>query len=357
MIPEPLHSILDSARWAPSGDNTQPWQFEVVDDLNFIIHAHDTRDWCVYDRDGHASELSIGTLLETLTLAAQPFGLQPRFELQDHTDAQRFAIRVSLMPYAGPRERALINAIPTRSVQRLPMPQTALRDEHLAALHASMPQGYSLQIKSSLSERWQVARMLFASGLIRYRCPEAYPVHRDIIEWDATFSEDRIPEHALGADPMTRMLMRWAMKSWKRVDWMNRYVGGAITPALQFDLATGLRCAAHVLIVAPSTPAGTLDWIAAGRAVQRLWLTCEAEGLRLQPEMTPLIFARFMREQQMFTQVEKLRDEARNIQQQLDTIWGADIAPRGVFMCRIGYAQAATSRSIRRPLRHLLHGR
>ena len=45
----PIERILDLARWAPSGDNTQPWRFEPVDETRFLIHAHDTRDWCVYD--------------------------------------------------------------------------------------------------------------------------------------------------------------------------------------------------------------------------------------------------------------------------------------------------------------------
>ena len=33
MSREVLVKILDLARWAPSGDNTQPWRFEIVDEL------------------------------------------------------------------------------------------------------------------------------------------------------------------------------------------------------------------------------------------------------------------------------------------------------------------------------------
>ena len=29
---ETLTRILELGRWAPSGDNTQPWRFEIVDD-------------------------------------------------------------------------------------------------------------------------------------------------------------------------------------------------------------------------------------------------------------------------------------------------------------------------------------
>src|SRR6185369_10805599 len=62
--------ILDLARWAPSGDNSQPWRFEVLGDDHVRVHAFDTRRDCVYDLEGHASQLSVGALLETIRIAA-----------------------------------------------------------------------------------------------------------------------------------------------------------------------------------------------------------------------------------------------------------------------------------------------
>ena len=65
MQPTPQHitDILELARWAPSGDNTQPWRFEVIDDHHLVVHAFDTRDHCVYDLDGHPSQIAHGALL------------------------------------------------------------------------------------------------------------------------------------------------------------------------------------------------------------------------------------------------------------------------------------------------------
>ena len=67
---ETLSNILDLARWSPSGDNTQPWRFEILDDKRIAIHGYDTREHVLYDLDGHASYMSHGALLETLRLAA-----------------------------------------------------------------------------------------------------------------------------------------------------------------------------------------------------------------------------------------------------------------------------------------------
>lgn len=82
-----IERILDLARWAPSGDNTQPWRFEIVDDRNFIIHAQDTRDWCVYDLEGRASQIAVGALLETIAVAASGEGLSASFERQQDSAA------------------------------------------------------------------------------------------------------------------------------------------------------------------------------------------------------------------------------------------------------------------------------
>jgi nitroreductase len=73
-----LEQILELARWAPSGDNTQPWRFEVLDERRLVVHGHDTRDHCVYDLDGHPSQMSIGALLETMAIAASTFALEMR---------------------------------------------------------------------------------------------------------------------------------------------------------------------------------------------------------------------------------------------------------------------------------------
>ena len=70
-----IEKILDYARWAPSGDNVQTWQFELINETSFIIHGTDTREHCVYDLDGHSSHLAHGILLETVSIAASQFGL------------------------------------------------------------------------------------------------------------------------------------------------------------------------------------------------------------------------------------------------------------------------------------------
>ena len=78
-MPGAAEQILDLARWAPSGDNTQPWRFEIIDEHHLIVHAFDTRDHCVYDLDGRPSQIALGALLETIAIAASVHGLRAEF--------------------------------------------------------------------------------------------------------------------------------------------------------------------------------------------------------------------------------------------------------------------------------------
>src|SRR5947208_16931089 len=117
----PLAEVLDQARWAPSGDNTQPWRFVIDAPDHVVVLGRDTRSHCVYDLDGHPSQISLGALLETIAIAASAHGLRmtavrrtglpdttPTFDLRfDHDE--RLATD------------ALVAHIPERSVQRRPM--------------------------------------------------------------------------------------------------------------------------------------------------------------------------------------------------------------------------------------------
>ena len=64
------------------------------------------------------------------------------------------------------------------------------------------------------AERRALAWLAVKNAKIRLTIPEAYAVHREIIAWDARYSEDRVPDQALGADPLSLRSMRWVMASW-----------------------------------------------------------------------------------------------------------------------------------------------
>ncbi|MBV1930025.1 MAG: molybdopterin biosynthesis protein MoeY, partial [Gammaproteobacteria bacterium] len=185
----------------------------------------------------------------------------------------------------------------------------------------------------------------------RLTIPEVYEVHKKIIHWDAQFSTDRIPDQALGADALTVKMMRWALHSWSRVKMLNRYFAGTLMPRIQLDLLPALRCGAHFMIVAETPREKTADYLQGGRATQRFWLTATQLGLQLQPEMTPLIFSTYSREGRCFTGSTEKLAVADTLRLELDALSGGEVD--AVFMGRVGFGTAASSRSLRKALQEL----
>ena len=352
--PQPMADILELARWAPSGDNTQPWRFEILDEHHLIVHAFDTRDHCIYDLDGHPSQIALGTLLETLAIAASAHGLMAEFSRHPDSSDTHPDYFVSLIPDSQLPPDPLLPYIKQRSVQRRSMHTIALTEPQKKILQSAVGKHYTVRWFEGWMQRWQMANLMFDNAKLRLTLPEAYSVHRNIIEWKARFSEDRVPDQALGLDAMTLKLMRWVMSSWQRVLFFNTYLAGHIVPRIEMDLLPGLFCAAHFAIVADEIPTTIDHYVATGRAVQRFWLTATSLGLQLQPEMTPVIFSRYARDDRIFSRLPGAMETATHFGARLSELLQNNVVERAVFLGRIGNGRSVTSRSLRLPTQKLL---
>ena len=348
-----VEQILDLARWAPSGDNSQPWRFEVLSDRHVAVHAFDTRRHCVYDLEGRASQFAVGAMLETMRIAASVQARTLTFARRAGSPEEAPIFDVRLDPSPGLAADPLHAVVRERSVQRKPLSTRAIDAAAKQRLEDALGPRHSVVWFETRAARLRLARLAAHSAKIRLTIPEAYAVHRDIIEWDARYSEERVPDQALGADPLTLRSMRWALASWERVALMNRWFGGTVAPRLQLELVPGVRCAAHFAILAEQAPATMDDQLAAGAAVQRFWLTATALRLQLQPQYTPLVFADYARREIPFTGVAAARRRAASVARRLAALLAPGRPECAVFLGRIGHGPAPVARSLRLPLERL----
>lgn len=354
ILPAHLAHILDLARWAPSGDNTQPWRFDVMGDEHILVHGFDTRGHVVYDLDGHPSQLALGALLETLVIAAGSEGRTASIRRRSDTPDTHLLFDVHLAKVPGLLPNPLLGCIERRTVQRRAMSVRPLSETSKAAMQQAAGDGFTIIWHEGWRTRLRMALFMFHNAKIRLLTPEAYPTHKAIVAWGARFSEDKVPDQAMGADALALRLMRWAMVDWRRVDFLNTWFMGHLTPRIEMDLWPGLRCAAHFSLIASRAPCTVDDYVEAGRAVQRVWLTATSLGLQVQPEMTPIIFSRYVREGREFTRLAWARRRALELARRLDGLLGSDATPRAVFMGRIGHGRPASARSLRLPVPALM---
>lgn len=350
-----LLKILDLARWAPSGDNTQPWRFEIVANDHIVIHGHDTRDQILYDFDGHASHMAHGALLETMRIAASGLGWAMDWRVLENDSENRHPKYE--VHFHSPSEVApdpLLPFIEKRVVQRRPMRMKQLTKAQRDALVAAPGDGFILQLFESFPQRRAIAKLLWNNAYIRLTCPEAFPVHQSIIEWGTRFSKDRIPEEAVGVDPLTAKLMRWVMQSWGRVAFFNKYLMGTVAPRVQLDYLPALMCAAHLLIRPRTPPQRLEDWVQLGQAMQRVWLTATQQGLHLQPEMTPVIFRWYARAERAFSADASLAGRSLDLARNFEQIADSSKMDAFGFFGRVGVCSSPRSRSVRLGLDELM---
>ncbi len=345
--PSLIEKILDHARWAPSGDNMQTWRFEILAEDHFVVHGYDTRDHCVYDLQGQASQLAIGALLESISIAASAFGNAVEFQLRANMPETNPTIDVKLISQADVQEDPLFPFLPIRSVQRRKFKLTPLNPEQKAALEQSVGKLYTVRWLEGWQNRWQAAWLMYKNAKLRLTLPEAFPTHSTIIEWNARFSEDKIPDQAVGLDPVATWLMKWALKSWQRVSFLNTYCFGTLLPRIELDLVPGIFCAAHFALIAEKESQSVEENLQAGRAIQRFWLTATKLGLQLQPEMTPLIFSGYINQKLTFTGEQRLIAYAEKLSNCFAELLEGKKKGAVVFMARIGCGEAVYARSIR----------
>jgi hypothetical protein len=287
-----------------------------------------------------------------MAIAASAHGLRADAQRRPDSPAERPVFDVRLVPDPAITTSPLVEAITRRTVQRRPMSTTPLTAQQKRALEQAVGPGYALAWLESFGERVRAARLMYNNARLRLTMPEAFEVHRRIIHWGVERSADRVPDQALGVDAATLRLMKWAMHSWRRMSTVNRLLG-TWAPRLQMDFIPSVACAAHFVLKARRAPQGIDDWVEAGRAVQRFWLTLTHLGLYMQPEMTPLIFTKYVRERRPFTQAGHLHDMAARLERESSAlIYTDELTP--VYMGRVGAGPAPRARSERLPLEQLL---
>ncbi len=354
----PIEKVLDMARWAPSGDNTQVWRFELIDATSAWVHGHDTREHVVYDFEGRPSQIALGALLETIRIAASMQQLRVEIVQElptpDTNNSSVSRFRIVLIKGESLQTDMLADYITSRSVQRRALTTTPLTELEKSTLEAAAGEHYQIKWQEGAPLLRRVAGLLFRSAQIRLTMPEAYEVHRSIIQWNSRYSQDKVPDQAIGMDPVGLKMMRWALQSWQRVKFLNRYLAGTWLPRIQLDLVPALKCAAHFALVAKK-PATTLtDFVDAGAALQRIWLTATKLGLQMQPEMTPLIFSWYASSGVPLSKLHSINEQATAIQQQFSSLLGCEIASKSVFFARIGHGPQAQARSTRQDLSKLI---
>lgn len=356
---EKILSILELAKWAPSGDNCQPWRFEILSETCFLVHLKFEPENIYEYNDGQPAIIAFGCLVENIVLASSTHGyIATLTKIFPRTgNHQTFEITLQKDETIQPNE--LAGWIKDRSVNRGPYKTGPIPPDVQKELESCMPENVQISWYWNLREKLRFIRMYMLGTDIRLSIPEAFKIHKDMLDWKNRYSPTGIPVGATGLSRMTIGLMRHVMKSFERLNFMNRFMWGTLAPRLELDLVPGLFCASHFTISFKKQKGemdiGTL--IGVGRSLQRFWLTATKNGLVMQPEFAPVIFSTYADKHIKFTSDSRALIKAEKLACLVRKVAPDGDIDRLLFIGRSGYPQSGhknSPRSVRLPLDQLM---
>lgn len=347
-----LSTILDLAKWSPSGDNSQPWQFQITGDCEFTLHFHNEDS--TYDFAGKPSIMTIGFFIENFRIAASALGYRADYTYES-VGPKTHKVHFKITKDALVKESPLSAFIKIRSVNRFPYKMRPLTQKQKSMLENSLGSQFKIHWFESFSQRLAISRLNALSTQIRLSIKETYKTHKHMMDFKNDFSPDKVPIKAAGISSPTQKLLEFSIQSWQRVDFMNKFLGGAIVPQLEMDFLPGVFCAAHYIIEwkNPNDANNTQTLVSTGEALQRFWLQLTQLGLVMQPAVATVAFAYYGKNKISFTTNSGMQKRADTLALKLEKIVPVNNI---AFMGRVGIPPTTLPipRSVRKNLSELM---
>lgn len=336
--------ILPYAICAPSGDNSQPWHFVIKDGM-LVIKNIPGRDNPYLNFEQSGSLLSHGAVIENVVIAAAECGYKAHVDILPEGIQSVVTARIRFEETEVARD-SLFRAIVTRATNRRPYKTTPLSDDVVRELHTAASQcGARLELRSSPAERRALGKAGSDAEIMILENDELHSLLFGNVVWS---EEEELRTRAglyiktMEFNPIQRLVFGLAAD--KRLMRIFRKLGLPRFVAFQDATlyATGAALGAIIL-----EKTGAADFIAAGRALQRVWLTATAHELAMQPVTTTLFIGRRIKSGQadaLDPAHVKLMTESYSVIERTFDAEGKNIAA----MFRIGFAKSPSARSSRK---------
>lgn len=294
-----INKILEAAVRAPSGDNVQPWKFEVSKDFTCIyLYNLPEKDNSYYNYNQMASYIAHGASIENMVIAARHLGYQTQVSLFPDADKQELVATVEVAKSEAQVD-PLYQAIFERNTNRFQFTQAEVTEEMLHTLSSSVKNidSIKLSLVSQKDKINQLSKELMVNDRLVFERKDIHHFLFEKIRWNKKQIEetrDGMPVETLGLNPVERLTFP-LMRFWGFVK-MNNYLG--------LSRIIGLKCwwncrNASILGMVSIKGNDKLAFVQGGRAVQRVWLEVTRQGLALQPIIGLTLLINRLKQQQL----------------------------------------------------------
>lgn len=346
---EIIKQILEVAVNAPSGENAQPWRFEVRGNEISIFNVPE-RDQSLYNFSQKGSLVAHGALIENISITAPMLGCGTKINLLPDPKDSNLIATVSLDKLLSQhkKEKGLYSSIIKRSTNRKPYKKIPLNNNQLNELQSVVNEvegGRIVFIKDGKKMK-EVSGACSINEQVMFENKFIHNFFFDHINWTEKEELDKklgfyikTLELPLPIQFMLRLLKYWSVMNFLNKLRLNKVIAKG-------NAATYSNASAMAAFVVNGDT--QKNFIIAGRLMQRLWLKATELGLSAQPMAGMLFFMQAINggENGKFSasQVELIKNAYKNVK----NVFGVN-SEAIVMILRIGHGGEPSARSSKLP--------
>ncbi len=345
-----VEKLVTAGCLAPSGGNCQPWRWCYSNSTLMLFNVLNGNEVMLGYGD-ISTQVTMGAAIENVELAACELGFDCRYELFPTESEPDLVAVFRFFKGANPKNvKERVKAIPVRLTNRMLGERVPLNEQVLDKLSAACTEieGVSLRFFTKNEELERIGDIL--GELEKIRLLEKLG-HRDFIA-EIRWTEEESEKTCDGVDLRTLDITNTELAGLKMskdarvIDLLNEWHGGGAFKKLMRK-SVDAAGAVGVMYLKTGSP---VEYINAGRALQRIWLDATSQGVAFQPiAASVFVYARLLKgmgiglSESGIMKLKKLRPEYEK---------ALLIAPGSseIFIFRLSKAKDPKVKSLRKPL-------
>ena len=339
---EDIKKILEYGVMAPSGDNSQPWEFKLSNNNEILVYLDPKADNPILNYKLSGTLMAHGALLENIEIASREFGYNSKIELFPDKSDRNMVAKISLKKYNNLDKDALFTYIPKRHTNRKPYNKKRKLSEYEISLIQKESDG-KLILATNSEDIEKLSRIASYMEKIALETKELHELFFKDIFFDKEKNEkgDRgLYIKTLEVPPPVQLLFK-KLRSWKFTNTINKIGFSGFASKGNRKLYNS-SSAIGLITIDTLTPESC---IAAGRIMQRTWLRATQLGLSIQP-VTGITF---LVERYMENNLTYVSNEHRELIAEAANVLAENSNNKNtLFMFRIGEAKTPTDVSGRK---------
>lgn len=284
------NELIQAAIYAPSADNSQPFQFQWKNNSSLELWIDKARSGKASDNRYILSDIALGAVIENIFICAQSLSLASKINyLPKETEEECLVAIIDFSPSdIAAQKDNLADEISTRCTDRRFPFKGPIKPQTLDLLsNAAQQHDCDLLSFTNKNEIKRVLPVIQQAESIRFKSKILHQELFSTVHFTNEQSKEGMPISVLAIEKPAQPLFK-QMKKWSVMNFVNK-IGGATMLGIRSVRIPIMFSPALVLITMKNKD--RLSVIKAGRAIQRVWLQATQQGLSVQPYAAPGIFS------------------------------------------------------------------